>query len=43
MDSNRFEMDFEVWHFKGIGRVIFYRPDITVYAAEADAGYGVPP
>jgi hypothetical protein len=36
LDSNRFEMDFQVWHFKGVGRVIFHRSDMTVYATEAD-------
>ncbi len=35
-DSYRFDMDFEVWHYRRIGRVIFDRFDMTVAASEAD-------
>ena len=38
MDSNRFEMGFQVWHYRGVGRVIFKRFDMTVYASEYDPG-----
>lgn len=36
MDSNRFSMDHQVWHYRDVGRVIFNRFDMTVYASESD-------
>ena len=36
MDSNRFDMDFQVWHYRNVGRVVFKRFDMTVYASEHD-------
>lgn len=38
-DEHRFDMEFRVWYYKGIGRVIF-RPNMTVYATEADKTQG---
>jgi len=35
-DELQFDIEFRVWYYKGVGRVIF-RPDMsTVYATEAD-------
>jgi hypothetical protein len=35
-DCNQFDIEFKVWYYKGVGRVIF-RPEMTtVYATEAD-------
>ncbi len=35
-DEHQFDIEFRVWYYKGIGRVIF-RPEMTtVYATEAD-------
>jgi hypothetical protein len=35
-DEHQFDMEFKVWYYKGVGRVIF-RPEMTtVYATEAD-------
>jgi len=35
-DDSQFDIEFRVWYYKGIGRVIF-RPEMnTVYATEAD-------
>ena len=35
-DDNQFDIEFKVWYYKGVGRVIF-RPEMTtVYATEAD-------
>ena len=36
LDSNRFDMNFQVWHYRGVGRVIFDRMDMRVYASEHD-------
>ena len=39
-DEHQFDMEFKVWYYKGVGRVIF-RPDgRTVYATEADKTQG---
>ncbi len=38
-DEHRFDMDFQVWYYKGVGRVIF-REDMSVYATEADKTQG---
>ena len=38
-DEHRFDMEFRVWYYKGVGRVIF-RPDRSVYATEADKTQG---
>jgi len=39
-DEHQFDMEFKVWYYKGVGRVIF-RPDgRTVYATEADKHQG---
>ncbi len=36
IDEHQFDIEFRVWYYKGVGRVIF-RPDMsTVYATEAD-------
>jgi hypothetical protein len=35
-DSNQFDMEFTVWYYKGVGRVIFYHGSEKVYATEAD-------
>ena len=35
-DSYRFEMKYDVWHFKKIGRVVFDRFDMSVITSEAD-------
>ena len=35
-DEHQFDIEFKVWYYKGVGRVIF-RPEMTtVYATEAD-------
>ena len=35
-DAHQFDIEFKVWYYKGVGRVIF-RPEMTtVYATEAD-------
>ena len=35
-DEHQFDIEFRVWYYKGVGRVIF-RPEMTtVYATEAD-------
>ena len=35
-DDSQFDIEFRVWYYKGVGRVIF-RPEMTtVYATEAD-------
>jgi hypothetical protein len=36
MDEHRFEMEYRVWYYKGIGRVVFDRYTNRVYATEAD-------
>jgi hypothetical protein len=36
MDEHRFDMEFRVWYYKGVGRVIFRHDMSTVYATEAD-------
>lgn len=39
-DENQFDIEFRVWYYKGVGRVIF-RPEMTtVYATEADKTQG---
>lgn len=35
-DSFIFDMDLDVWHYKGKGRVVFNTFSMTVYASEAD-------
>ena len=36
LDEHQFDIEFKVWYYKGVGRVIF-RPEMTtVYATEAD-------
>ncbi|HZF00170.1 MAG TPA: hypothetical protein VE981_24380 [Planctomycetota bacterium] len=35
-DEHRFDMEFTVWYYKGLGRVIFRYDMATVYATEAD-------
>jgi hypothetical protein len=37
LDSNRFEMGLQVWHYRGVGRVVFDRMDMRVRLSEADA------
>jgi len=32
----RYSTDYQVWNYKGVGRVIFYRGSRTVVASEAD-------
>lgn len=32
-----FDMGYHVWYYKGKGRVVFSREDMTVYATQADA------
>ena len=40
VDEHRFDIEFKVWYYKGVGRVIF-RPDMsTVYETEADHTQG---
>lgn len=39
-DEHRFEMDYRVWYYKGIGRVIFDRYTSRVVATEADKTQG---
>jgi hypothetical protein len=39
-DEHQFDIEFKVWYYKGVGRVIF-RPEMTtVYATEADKNQG---
>jgi hypothetical protein len=39
-DEHQFDIEFRVWYYKGVGRVIF-RPEMTtVYATEADKDQG---
>jgi hypothetical protein len=39
-DEHQFDIEFKVWYYKGVGRVIF-RPEMTtVYATEADKHQG---
>ena|SRR5436190_20134717 len=40
MDEHRFEMDYRVWYYKGVGRVIFDRYTSHVVATEADKTQG---
>jgi hypothetical protein len=40
LDEHRFEMDYRVWYYKGIGRVVFDRYTNKVYATEADKSQG---
>ena len=39
-DEHRFDMEFRVWYYKGVGRVIFDRYTTKVYATEADRTQG---
>jgi hypothetical protein len=39
-DENQFDMEFRVWYYKGVGRVIFRSDMSTVYATEADKSQG---
>lgn len=39
-DEHRFEMDYRVWYYKGVGRVIFSRYSAKVHATEADQDQG---
>jgi len=39
-DEHQFDMEFRVWYYKGVGRVIFYGDRQTVYATEADKTQG---
>lgn len=36
VDEHRFDMEYRVWYYKGVGRVIFYRDTMVVAATEAD-------
>jgi hypothetical protein len=39
-DEHQFDIEFKVWYYKGVGRVIF-RPEMTsVFATEADKSQG---
>lgn len=40
VDEHRFEMDYRVWYYKGVGRVIFDRYTGRVCATEADKTQG---
>ena len=40
LDEHRFEMDYRVWYYKGVGRVIFDRTTSRVVATEADHTQG---
>jgi len=40
MDEHRFEMDYRVWYYKGVGRVIFDRYTSRVVTTEADKTQG---
>jgi len=35
-DEHHFDMEYRVWYYKGLGRVIFSRETGRVYATEAD-------
>ena len=35
-DEHQFDIEFKVWYYKGVGRVIFRPEGTTVYATEAD-------
>ena len=35
-DEHQFDMEFTVWYYKGVGRVIFYGGMDRVYTTEAD-------
>ena len=35
-DEHQFDMEFKVWYYKGVGRVIFYPEMDRVYTTEAD-------
>ena len=39
-DEHQFDMEFRVWYYKGVGRVIFHPDGKTVYATEADKTQG---
>jgi hypothetical protein len=40
VDEHQFDMEFRVWYYKGVGRVIFRYDMSTVYATEADKTQG---
>jgi hypothetical protein len=42
-DEHRFDMDFRVWYYAGVGRVVFRRDTSMVYTTEADKTQGVHP
>ncbi len=42
-DEHRFDMEFRVWYYKGVGRVIFDRYTSKVYATESDKYQGGSP
>lgn len=39
-DEHRFDMEYRVWYYKGIGRVVFSLYTNKVYATEADKTQG---
>jgi hypothetical protein len=39
-DEHRFDMEFRVWYYKGVGRVVFRSETMTVYASDADKNQG---
>jgi hypothetical protein len=39
-DEHSFDMEFRVWYYKGVGRVIFRYDMSTVYETEADHTQG---
>ena len=43
MDEHRFDMEFRVWYYSGVGRVVFDRYTSKVYATEADKTQGGQP
>lgn len=43
MDEHRFEMQYRVWYYKGVGRVVFSREDGRVVTTEADKTQGGQP
>lgn len=43
IDEHRFDMEFRVWYYRGVGRVVFDRYTAKVYATEADKTQGGQP
>jgi hypothetical protein len=39
-DEHQFDIEFKVWYYKGVGRVIFYPEMDRVYTTEADKNQG---